>query len=216
VDLRFRGPDTLRTPTSTYAADVWTKLLEDPNGRFRADIFRAVPGQYNKDYISVDYLTRRDGGTIGFSTYLTIAPGQDTFQRVEALKKAFFDEMKLMVTDPGFFPAHDYALLTQQIADDRVWERETADGLVGTLQFWWAAATTSYYLGYADALKSVKPADLSRFISTFVVGKPSILSVRMNQEDFDKEKASAARRGWTVVTKDNAYWWSAAQKGGAQ
>ena len=212
VDLRFRGPDTLRTPASTYVADVWTKLLEDPNGRFRADLFKAVPGQYNKDYISVDYLTRRDGGTVGFSTYLVVTPGQDTFQRVAALKKAFLDEMKVMVSDPSYFPAHDYAVLTRQIADERIWERETADGLVGTLQFWWAAAGTPYYIGYADALRRVKPADISRFISSFIVGKPSILSVRINQDDFDKEEASAAAAGWTLVTKDNAFWWSQAQK----
>jgi len=216
VNLRFRGPDTMRSAPSTYPADVWTKLLEDPNGRFRADIFSKVPGQYNKDYISVDYLTRRDGGTVGFSTYLTVEPGQDTFQRVEALKKAFMDEMKLMVSDPGFFPAKDYALLKQQIADDRIWERETADGLVGTLSFWWAAAGTPYYLGYADAMARVTPADVSRFISSFVIGRPSILSVRMNQADFDREKDSAARRGWTTVTKDNAYWWASSEKGGGR
>jgi zinc protease len=216
VDLRFRGPDTLRNASTTYAADVWTKLLEDPNGRFRTDVFTKVPGQYNKDYISVDYLTRRDGGTVGFSTYLQIIPGQDTFQRVDALKKVFMEEMTAMVSDPGFFPAHDYSILKQQISDERTWERETADGLVGTLSFWWAAAGTPYYTGYAEALRKVTPADISRFISSYIIGKPGILSVRMNSADFEREKASAARQGWTVITKDNAYWWASSQKGGTK
>jgi len=216
VDLRFRGPDTLRRVASTYAADVWTKLLEDPNGRFRQAIWTKVPGQYNRDYISVDYLTRRDGGTVGFSTYLVIAPGEDTFGRVQALKAAFRDEMRSMASDPAYFGADQYALLKQQLADERIWERETADGFVSTLAFWWAAASTSYYLGYNEAMATVTPADVARFITATFVGQPSILSVRMNQADVDREKASAAGEGWTLVTRDNAYWWAGSPEGGGQ
>jgi zinc protease len=216
VDLRFRGPDTMRSASSTYVADVWTKLLEDPNGRFRSDMWEKVPGQYNKDYISLDYLTRRDGGTIGFSTYLVIKPGESTFKRVQALKTAFLDEMKAMASNPAYFSTSQYALLKQQLADERVWERETADQFVGTLSFWWAAASTKYYLGYNDALAKVTPADIGRFLTATIVGRPSILSLRMNQADFDREKAAAASGGWETVTKDNAYWWAASQKGGGK
>jgi zinc protease len=216
VDLRFQGPDILRGSVSTYAADVWSKLLEDPNGRFRASIFDKVPGQYNKDYISAGYLTRRDGGAVSFSTYLTVRPGQDTFQRAAALKKSFVDEMAAIASDPDYFSAKDYQVLTRQIADDRIWERETADGFIGTLAFWWASASTAYYLGYNDALQKITPADISRFIASYIINKPSVLSVRMNQRDFDRERDSAARQGWTSITKDNAYWWAGPADGGRQ
>jgi len=216
VDLRFAGPDVLRNAGSTYAADVWSKLLDDPNGRFRANVFTKVPGQYNKDYISTGYLTRRDGGAISFSTYLTVRPGQDTFQRAAALKKAFVDEMAAIASDPAYFSANDYQVLTRQIADDRIWERETADGFIGTLAFWWASAGTAYYLGYNDALQRITPAEITRFISTYIVNRPSMLSMRMNQKDFDREQGSAARGGWTSITKDNAYWWADQSKGGGQ
>ncbi|MGA2379402.1 MAG: pitrilysin family protein [Spirochaetia bacterium] len=216
VDLRFGGPDVQRSAESTYAADVWSKLLEDPNGRFRTTLFRKVPGQYNKDYISAGYLTRRDGGALSFSTYLTVLPGQDTFQRAAAVKKAFVDEMAAIASDPAYFSTHDYQVLTRQIADDRIWERETADGFIGTLAFWWASASTAYYLGYNDALQKITPADITRFISTYILDRPSVLSVRMNQQDFDREGASAARQGWSSITKDNAYWWADQAKGDGQ
>jgi zinc protease len=216
VDLRFQGPDILRGSVSTYAADVWSKLLEDPNGRFRASIFDKVPGQYNKDYISAGYLTRRDGGAVTFSTYITVRPGQDTFQRAAALKKSFVDEMAAIASDPDYFSAKDYQVLTRQIADDRIWERETADGFIGTLAFWWASASTAYYLGYNDALQKITPADISRFIASYIINKPSVLSVRMNQRDFDRERDSAARQGWTSITKANAYWWAGPADGGRQ
>ena len=216
VDLRFMGPDIQTSAASTYAADVWSKLLEDPNGRFRTAIFRKVPGQYNKDEISAGYLTRRDGGALSFSTYLLVQPGQDTFRRAAALKKAFVDEMAAIAADPGYFGADDYRVLTRQIADDRIYERETSDGFIRTLDFWWASAGTAYYRGYNDALLKVTPADIARFVSTYIVNRPGILSVRMNQQDFDKEKASAVQQGWTSITRENAYWWAGPAAGGGR
>ena len=216
VDLRFQGPDFLRSSSFTYAADVWSKLLEDPNGRFKSDIFDRVPGQYNKDYITADYPTRRDGGEISFSTYLKVIPGQDTFQRASALKSAIMDQMAAMASNPAYFSPNEYAVLTRQIADDRIWERETADGFIGTLAFWWASASTAYYLGYNDALQRVTPADITRFIATYILTMPSVLSIRMSQVDFDRERGSAAGRSWTPITRDNAYWWAEPVKGGAR
>ena len=216
VDLRFMGPDIQRSAASTYAADVWSKLLEDPNGKFRTTIFRKVAGQYNKDEISAGYLTRRDGGALAFSTYLLVQPGQDTFSRAAALKKAFVDEMAAIAADPAYFSADDYRVLTRQIADDRIYERETADGFIHTLDFWWASASTAYYRGYNDALLSVTPADIARFVSTYIIDRPSVLSVRMNQQDFDREKDSAAQQGWTSITRDNAYWWARQPAGGGR
>ncbi len=216
VDLRFSGPDVQRSSEDTYAADVWSKLLEDPNGRFRSSLYKRVPGQYNKDYISAGYLTRRDGGSLDFSTYLTVMPGQDTFQRAAALKVAFMDEMAAIVSDPGYFGAQNYRVLTQQIADDRIWERESADGFIGALAFWWASAGTAYYLGYDDALRKITPADITRFISTYIINRHSVLSVRMNQVDFNREQVSASRQGWSSITRDNAYWWTDQATGDGQ
>ncbi len=212
VDLRFRGPDVLHSAAFTYAADVWSKLLEDPNGRFKSEIFEKVPGQYNKDYITAGYLTRRDGGEITFSTYLNVIPGQDTFQRAAALKTAILEQMAALVSNPAYFSPDEYTVLTRQIADDRIWERETADGFIGTLAFWWASAGTAYYLGYNDALQRVRPADITRFITTYITNRPSVLSIRMSRKDFERERASAAASAWTPITRDNAYWW-ADQKG---
>ncbi len=216
VNLQLPGPDMMRSAGSTYAADVWVKLLGDPNGKFRSHIFDRVAGLYNRDDIDAQYLTRRDGGIVGFSTYMIVSPGQDTLARAIALKKAFIDETAAIASDPEYFTPDDYRVLTSQIADQRIWERETADGFIGTLSFWWASAGTAYYLGYADALQRVAPADIARFISAYITSRPSVLSVRMNSADFNREKAAADKGGWRLVTRENAYWWAAPGKEGAR
>jgi zinc protease len=216
VDLQFRGPDVTREPEATYAADVLLKLLDDPNGRFKSDIFAKVPGLYKKEYIQVSYPTQRDGGVVSLSTYMIISARQDTFARVAALKKAFAEEMALICSTPDYFTANAFTVLKAQLADERIWERETADGFIGTLSFWWTAAGTGYYQGYGDALRRVAQPDLVRFLNTYVIARPGVLSVQMNPQDFQKEKASAIKQGWSVITKDNAYWWADTTTGGAQ
>ncbi|MGA2976313.1 MAG: pitrilysin family protein [Spirochaetia bacterium] len=216
VDLQFRGPDVTRNPESTYAADVLLKLLDDPNGKFKSDIFGKVPGLYKKEYIEAQYPTQRDGGVLTLSTYMLLAPRQDTFARIAALKKAFTDEMAAIASDPGYFSQSSYTVLKRQILDERVWERETVDGFIGALSFWWSAASTAYYLGYNDALQRVTQPDIAKLISDYVSSRTSVLSVQMNPKDFEKEKASAAQQRWTVITKDNAYWWADQGKGGSQ
>ncbi len=208
IGLTFRGPDVLADTEATYAADVWGKLIEDPNGKFKADVFAKVPGLYKKEYISAYYLTQRDGGYIDFGTYMLLGNKGGNVARMLALKKAFIEEADAMVSDPSYFKADDYKVLKTKITDERVLERETVDGFIGSLSFWWASASTDYYLGYADRLAGTGSAEVARFLSTYVAGKNSMLSIRINPRDFQAEKEAAEKAGFIVLTKDNAYWWA--------
>jgi zinc protease len=208
VSLLFRGPDVTVTPDATYAADVWLKLLDDPNGKFKADIFAKVPDLYKKEYIWAEYPTQRDGGAVGFSTYMLLSQKKGTFARAADVKNAVTEEMGVIARDPAYFTTKDYEVLKRQLADQRILERETIDGFIGDLSFWWATAGTDYYNGYLDHLARVGRPDIVKFLSDFVLSRTSILSVRMNPQDFAREKAAAEKAGWTVITKDNAYWWA--------
>ncbi len=208
VNIELRGPDVSADPGATYAADVWGMFLDDPNGRFKANIFSKVPGLYKKEYISASYATQRDGGRIGFSTYAVVPPKGDTFTRLSALKTAFMEEMSAIAQTPAYFSPKDYEVLKTKLADMRVLERETADGFIGSLSFWWATAGTPYYLGYVDNLKRIGFTEIRKYLFDYVIGKNSVMSVRMNPEDFKKEKEQAVKAGYTILSKDNAYWWA--------
>ena len=114
VGLSFRGPDVTRDPASTYAADVWGSLLDDPNGRFKSRIFEEVPGLYRKEYVNASYRTMRDGGYISFSTLLVTDPKKDTFGRLLSLKKAFLGEMKSIASTPDYFSKRDFDVLVRR------------------------------------------------------------------------------------------------------
>ena len=216
VDLQYRGPDVTTSPAATYAADVLGGLIEDPNGKFKADIFAKVPGLYKKEYQSAAYATLRDGGYIYYSTYGLISPSGGTFARLAQLKNTYEAEMRSIARDPGYFTQANLDVLKRQLSDNVILERETVNGFIGALSFWWSSASTAYYLGYRDNLLRVAKPDIAKFITDYITSHGSVLAVRMNPADFAREKASAEKLGWTVIGADNAYWWKAAQAGGTK
>jgi zinc protease len=208
VEILFRGPDVLADPGATYAADVWGKFLEDPNGRFKARIWSKIPDLYKKEYLWASYSTQRDGGYISFSTYLLVSSQKSTFERLADLKKAIAEEVAAMASDQSYFSPKDYEILKSKLADERIYQRETVDGFVSDLSFWWASASTAYYDGYVENLKRAGFPQLRRFLSDYVASRTSVLAARMNPKDFTREQAGAEKAGFSVITRDNAFWWA--------
>jgi zinc protease len=208
VEVLFRGPDVTVDPASTYPADVWGKLLEDPNGRFKARVWEKVPGLYKKEYLWAGYITQRDGGYVSFSTYMLVQPGRSTFDRILELKKAIAEEVAAMASDPAYFSARDYGVLRQKLADERILQRETVDGFVGELSFWWSSAGTAYYDGYVDNLKKTGFPQLQKFLRDYVVDRTSVLAARVSPKDFAREGTSGEKAGFRTISRDNAFWWA--------
>ncbi len=194
VEVLFRGPDVTADPAATYPADVWGKFLDDPNGRFKSRIWEKVPGLYKKEYLWASYLTQRDGGSIAFSTYMLVQPGRSTFDRILELRTAIAEEAAAMSSDPAYFEARDYEVLRRKLADERILQRETVDGFVSELSFWWSSAGTAYYDGYVENLGKTAFPQIRKFLTTYVVGRPSVLAARLNPDDFARDKASARRQ----------------------
>lgn len=208
VNLAFRGPDLLKDTHATYAADVWGKILDDPNGKFKTNIFARVPGLYKKEDLSAGYFSQRDGGSINFSTYMLLIPGKSTLERIADLKDAFLAEVKSMAGDPSYFSKKDYETLKVRLIDEKILERETIEGFINQLSFWWASANTEYYLGYVNNLNKTGFADISKFLTYYITTRKSVLSARMNPQNFQSEKEAAEKLGFAVITKKNAFWWS--------
>jgi zinc protease len=205
--MQFKGPDVLRDPEATYAADVWGTLLENPNGKFKNNIFKKLRGLYKKDYIVMYYYTQRDGGEITFYTYMTYNASLSTPDRIKELEKIVLDELKLMASDPKYFSNEELELAKRKLSDHRVIESEKPSSLISNLSFWWASASTDYYFNYLDNCNKVKYEDIVKFLQKYVLDKNYVLAVRMNSKDFEKDKDAFSKSGFTFITEDNAYWW---------
>ena len=86
--------------------------------------------------------------------------------------------------------------------------QKVVDGFVSDLSFWWASASTAYDDGYVENLKRAGFPQLKKFLSDYAVSRSSVLAARMNPKDFALEQSGAEKAGFSVITRDNAFWWA--------
>jgi len=209
IEVRYRGPDVIMEPEPTYAADVWGYLIQAPSGRFKTNIFDAVPALYEKDYIGGYYYTQRDGGQVSFYTYAFIDPVLPLAQRARtAFKDAVVaGEIKAMVTDTAYFSEAAFSIVKQKMEDEQIINLETPEKFIETLSFWWAVASSEYFFEYVPNMKKVEHRDIVAFLEKYVLSNLEVIAVRLNPADFGPESASLAAAGFMTVTPETAFWW---------
>ncbi|MBL8965929.1 MAG: insulinase family protein [Spirochaetaceae bacterium] len=215
AQFRWRGPDVMRQTKDTYVADVLLYLLSSPVGRFKSALMEKGPGLYDPEYISFNYPTARDGGALSFSTFLVLEdPKKDgpTLDRVKALGDLVVEEFALIAKDPAaYFGAAELDKAKGKLVDLNLLSTEVASSYVtDTLTFWWAVATTDYFLGYEKNCRAVSFADIKEFIGRYLLSAPRSEALRLSGAAFDAEEAMAERMktlGFEAVDQAAAFWW---------
>ncbi len=209
VEMRFRGPDVISDPVSTYAADVWGYLMQNPDGRFKTAIFDKVPALYDKDYTSAYYYTQRDGGQIMFSTYVMSDASAPLADRAKTYFRGavLTDQIPAMIKDASYFSASEFQVVKQKMEDEQILSLETPEKFIETLSFWWSVASSDYFFGYVPAMKKVTHKDIAAFLTSYVSRNLEVVSIRMNPKDYANESAGLLAAGFSTVTSENAFWW---------
>jgi zinc protease len=217
IEMYYRGPDVTGNPkaittdpAATYAADVWGTLVSNPDGKFMNDVMKNVPKLYDKKYLDAGYLTQRDGGQVRFSTIFVTDPELPAWARAqfyfkEQIHGAEAENMRRSTAK--YFGPEEFEAVKTKLEDQRLAELETADGFISSLSFWWATASTDYFLNYIDKVKKVTPDNVSDFVTKYISHNLEILSLRLSPADYDREVKLAKDHGFEEITADNAFWW---------
>jgi zinc protease len=163
--IGLHGPDTRKDLPATYAADVFSFLLQQKSSRFQQDLVDSGLA-FGAD---VSYQTAKYTGPI----VIVAVPHPDKIKQVidkieENMNQWDSDEY---FTDEQLETAK--TLLT--ISDART--REKTSEFIHTVTFWWASATIDYYTSYVENLKKVTREDIKRYVRTYLKGKPKAVGV---------------------------------------
>jgi zinc protease len=165
VFVQWQGPSVGRDPAATYAADVFSDVLNDPGSRLQQRLVDS--GLWHG--VIVNYYTLNNVGPITIS-------GQTTPERLREALAALFAEIALFDT-PGYFDAEAIEATKAQRAVSSAFDRERSSGFAHTLGFWWSVASLEYYMGYVDNMAAQRVDDLRRYARTYIVGKPHVVGV---------------------------------------
>ena len=170
VMLKWQGPSAVRDAAATYAADVFSDVLNQPGSRFQKRLVDS--GLFQS--IGVNYYTLNNVGPI------TIA-GETTPEHLrEAL--AALDEEITKVVEPNYFSTEELEFTKQHRIVDAMFQLERASGFAHQLGFWWAVTGLEYFYGYTDMMAKQTPEDLRRYARTYIIGKPRIVGVLLSPE----------------------------------
>ncbi len=171
VFVQWQGPSVGADPKSTYAADVFSDVLNDPGSNFQQRLVDSGLWQS----MGVNYYTLNHVGPITIS-------GQTSPQNLRKAIAALEVEIKKF-NDAGYFDSGELEAVKAHRAVTSAFDRERASGFAHTLGFWWSVASLEYYMGYVDNMAQQTTADLRAYASKYIVGKPHITGVLLDPSD---------------------------------
>jgi zinc protease len=165
VFLQWQGPSVGKDPKSTYAADVFSDVLNDPGSKFQQRLVDSGLWQS----MGVNYYTLNNIGPITIS-------GQTSPENLRKALAALDGEIGKF-NDPGYFDVEELEAVKAHRAVTSAFDRERASGFAHTLGFWWSVADLEYYMGYVDNMAKQTVTDLKAYANRYIVGKPRITGV---------------------------------------
>lgn len=184
VVMQWHGPSVGRDPQATYAADVFSDVLNQPGSKLQ----RALVDGGLFQSLTVNYYTLNHVGPITISGETT----PDSLRRAIA---ALEHEISRFA-EPGYFTAAELAPMKQQRAVGTTFGLERASGFAHQLGFWWSVASLEYYMGYVDNMAKQTTEDLRRYARSYIIGKPKITGVLLS---------GAARQAIQVTSDELAH-----------
>jgi zinc protease len=162
IQIGWHGPSVGKDDAATYAADVFSFILRQPNSRFQ----RALVDSGLAAGAGFGYYTQRNVGPI---TLLI----QTTPDKARAAVRAAYEEVAHF-DDPGYFTDEELESAKALLEADDLYSREKLSDYSHTISFWWSSTGLDYFRGYLKRLRATSRPDISRYIKTYVHGKPHV------------------------------------------
>lgn len=171
VLVQWHGPSVRADENATFAADVYSDVLNNPQSRFQKKLVDS--GLW--EAVGVNYYTLNNVGPISVS-------GQTTPDRLREALRAMFAELRASV-EPGYFSAEELAATKANRAVTTEVGMERSSEFSHTIGFWWSVSGLDYYMKYVDEMARRTTADLQQYARKYILDKPYVLGVLMSPED---------------------------------
>jgi zinc protease len=174
VELAWQGPSVGKDTPATYAADIFSFIVAQPNSRFQ----RNLVDKGLATAVGVGYYTQRDVGPISILMQTTPDKARGA---VESLQNeiAHFSE-------PAYFTDEEFGNAKAAVISNELYDREKPSEYAHTVAFWWATTGTDYLNTYDRSVAETSRDDIQRYLRTYLLGKPhvgiAVLSKETQQE----------------------------------
>jgi len=170
VQVSWQGPSIGKDDAATYAADVFSFIIRQPDSRFQ----RALVDSQLTIGPNIGYYTQRNVGPIQ-AILATSAP------KAKAGIKALYGEIA-QFDKPDYFTDAELESAKALLEADDLFSREKLSEYGHTLSFWWSTTGIDYFRGYHKNLRAITRADITKYVKTYIQNKPHIALALISPE----------------------------------
>ncbi|MDQ6785727.1 MAG: insulinase family protein [Acidobacteriota bacterium] len=162
IQIGWQGPSIGKDDAATYAADVFSFILTQPDSRFQ----RNLVDSGLVTVADVGYYTQKNVGPIA----LTLVTTPDKAKA--ALKAAYMEIAQF--DKPDYFSNEELENAKTIVESRDLFDREKLSDYTHTLGFWWSSTGIDYFRGYYKNLRAISREDTNRYVRTYIQGKPHV------------------------------------------
>jgi zinc protease len=176
IEIGWHGPSIGKDDKATYAADVFSYIVGQPDSRLQRNLVDTGLATA----VGVNYYTQRNVGPI---TILIVT----TPDKAKAAVNAVYKEVAQWST-PNYFTDEELEASKATLQARDLFDREETSEYTHTLGFWWSSTGIDYFRGYQRNLNATTRADINRYITTYVQGKPHVGLALMSENSRNVSK----------------------------
>jgi zinc protease len=160
IMMGWHGPDTRNDLKSTYAADVFSYILDQKSSKLQQELIDAGLAFQ----VGVSYQTCKHTGPIN----VILVPNP---MKVKEAYTKLWEHMNQWTND-DYFTDEQLETAKTKLAIQDAYDKEDASNFLHTVTYWWASASIGYYTNYVDNVKKVTRDDIKKYIATYIKDKP--------------------------------------------
>ncbi|MGI8897087.1 MAG: M16 family metallopeptidase [Pyrinomonadaceae bacterium] len=176
IMIGWHGPSIGKDNPGTYAADVFSFILRQPNSRFQ----RALVDTGLVTGVNLGYYTQRNVGPINIIA-------QTTPDKARAAVRAIYNEIEHF-NDRDYYTDEQLETAKALLEAEDLFDREKVSEYTHTISFWWASTGIDYFRGYLGNLRRTSRADISRYVTTYLQSKPHVGLALMSEESLKQSQ----------------------------
>ncbi len=176
IEIGWQGPSIGKDDAATYAADTFSFIMQQADSRFQRNLVDT--GLVNG--VAIGYYTQRNVGPINVIF-------QTTPDKAKAALKAVYNEIAHF-NDKDYYTDEQLDSAKGLLEADDLYSREKFDEYAKTLGFWWSSTGIDYFRGYLGNLRRTSRTDISRYITTYIQGKPHVSLALISEQGQQQAK----------------------------
>ena len=177
--MGWHGPDTRNDIPATYAADVFSFIVNQNGSKMKKALINSGLAQE----ADVNYYTQKYTGPISFM----ISPNPNK------IKECYEEVLKQISLwdDENYLSDIQIERAKRLLSIEQVKRREVTSDYAHLLSFWWASASTDYYIHYQENLDKITRKDLIEYVRKYIKYKPFCAGLMLNKATIDAVKPAS-------------------------